>query len=615
MSMPLFQQLLPIKFLDPQKYSDAQSNQEFDDSISRALNQDFPDLQKLQFNNKIYYRNEVFQGTTNKNSQDLETNTSENNEHFQTSQQRQDSNYTINNYQTNFNLDQQTNHFPLTDKNKDLTFSPSFENQCEKVDKLYHNFRPVSPSHCLKIGIKKQLPQKQLSQEVFDRNPQQQEPVNDQTIDNKQKIVESMLQFQCNDEGEMDIGLVPTSQLQIQELENFQSIQPQSQQKNLHGNQMVLEIDTSQPFANPPCCRSSQNHSTNKFSKNQQTPNIQELVPQNQVIQQDVPQNEELQKVTPEIKIQNLYFNQNQMNNNIEGCMQTQNKKTYVDMNFSTQVKTSMPIISVDQQRVKENQMRLYQLRQEQACSKQKRTFYEVISSQISHNFTQNEGVILTNLKISEDQLHISSLQQQHDCKVLDMLEVNQKKRDLKLQARTEHKEQSGRGRPTKNPKIEIYEKQPFAKDLKSVIRKWRKLVQNEFTRKVGLQANNFHSIMIQQFGEVEYQNFETLVFSQGKYKSSSDKQPDGSAILGSSIKKQISEAEESQDIISLLISTYNLRRLQKFFEKRIHREAFKYFQKTLQQTIDREFEKRNELTEALGFIIRMSDLMEGIAQ
>eukprot|EP00347_Sterkiella_histriomuscorum_P003892 403362546 len=608
MSMPLFQQLLPIKFLNPQNHSDAQSNQEFDDSISRALNQEFPDLQKLQFNNKIYQQNEVFQGTTWKSSQDLETNTSENNE---TTQQRQEFNYTMNNHETNPYLDQQTIHFSLRKENKDLTFSPSFENQCEKVDNFYHNFRSVSPSHCLKIGIKHILPQNQLSQEVFDRNPQQQQSVNDQIIENKQKIVESMLKFQCNDEDEMDIGLVPTQQLQIQELENFQSIQPQSQQKNIHGNQMVLENDTSQPFANPPCCRSSQNHSTNNFSKNQQNPNIQELVPQNQVIQQDVPQNEELQKVTPQIKIQNLYFNQNQMNNNIE-VMQTQNKKNYVDINFSTQVMTSMRIFSMDQQRVKENQMRLYQLRQEQACSKQKRTFYEVISPKISHDLILNEGVILTNLKISEDQLHISSLQQQHDCNIL---EVNQKKRDLKLLAKTEPKEQSGRGRPTKNPQIEIYEKQPLAKDLKSVIRKWRKLVQNEFTRKGGLQMNNFHSIMIQQFGEVEYQNFETLVFSQGKYKSSSDKQPDGTAIFGSSIKKQISEAEESQDIISLLISTYNLRRLQKFFEEKIHRDSFKYFQKTLQQKIDREFDKRNELTEALCFIIRMSDLMEGKAQ
>eukprot|EP00347_Sterkiella_histriomuscorum_P013268 403365368 len=169
-----------------------------------------------------------------------------------------------------------------------------------------------------------------------------------------------------------------------------------------------------------------------------------------------------------------------------------------------------------------------------------------------------------------------------------------------------------GRGRPAKGPLICTTEKQPEAKDIKSVIRKWRKFIQRDLTNNYECKESPIRNMLLECFGVDEYKIFQALLFSQGKYKANSLMQSDGTKLTGSSIKKEISQDEESFDIIGLLISSYNIRRLQKFFQKQIHRVAFKHYYEALQEEFRRLPAPQNEkLLGSLDFIIRISELME----
>eukprot|EP00347_Sterkiella_histriomuscorum_P020693 403336839 len=190
-----------------------------------------------------------------------------------------------------------------------------------------------------------------------------------------------------------------------------------------------------------------------------------------------------------------------------------------------------------------------------------------------------------------------------------DLDSKSSKKRKIKAQYKEELNQTKLRGRPPKSPLVSINETQPEAKDIKSIIRKWRKMISKE------LKSNQNSKLLnkLLNFEKDEFLNFKALVISKGKYKANSLKNTDGSNVNGSSIKKEISQENEVKDIIGLLISSYNLRRLQKFFLKQIHREAFKHYQKVLEAGIIKkpDPEDRERLLNSLEFIIRMSDLME----
>eukprot|EP00347_Sterkiella_histriomuscorum_P021325 403334394 len=167
------------------------------------------------------------------------------------------------------------------------------------------------------------------------------------------------------------------------------------------------------------------------------------------------------------------------------------------------------------------------------------------------------------------------------------------------------------KGRPFKNPVITINRKQPEPKDIKSVIRKWRKFMQEDFPQNNKNPNQNLLSVL-EQFGLNEQQRLKALLFSQGFHRENCLKNQDGIPIIGSSIKKEITEEREHEDIIGLLISRYNLRRLQKFFKKRIHRVAFRFYEMAISDDFNLiPFPENETLLKALKFIISISDLME----
>eukprot|EP00347_Sterkiella_histriomuscorum_P024012 403332611 len=168
-----------------------------------------------------------------------------------------------------------------------------------------------------------------------------------------------------------------------------------------------------------------------------------------------------------------------------------------------------------------------------------------------------------------------------------------------------------GRGRPAINILASLDEKQPEAKDIKSALRRWRKLITKDLLKRSNNPDSHIRTILLLTYGEEELQRFVDLIHGEGKYKAHSVKL-NGVSLWGSSIKpgKELSQEEEERDIVGLLISSYNLRRLQKFFNKEMHREAFRLYKDTLSV----QFKGNDALLEVLEFIIRVSYKIEHLS-
>eukprot|EP00347_Sterkiella_histriomuscorum_P019212 403342506 len=244
----------------------------------------------------------------------------------------------------------------------------------------------------------------------------------------------------------------------------------------------------------------------------------------------------------------------------------------------------------------------------------------------IGHQKTQKES-----LPYAYPQFYVEEIQTGRPCNNSSNLQLNQvsieevkqnqsetksKPQVLSLKSRispqiVDQRPPIRKGRPFKNPVITINRKQPEPKDIKSVIRKWRKFMQEDFPQNNKNPNQNLLSVL-EQFGLNEQQRLKALLFSQGFHRENCLKNQDGIPIIGSSIKKEITEEREHEDIIGLLISRYNLRRLQKFFKKRIHRVAFRFYEMALSDDFNLlPFPENETLLKALTFIISISDLME----